>query len=110
MHVDNKSIHNYYVNNFQISSHNMEQTRRNTIRLIELYEKETCLWDIMSAEHKNSQTRLDAFNSIAKVLGTNVDTIEKKITNIRSQYFRELGKIKKTKSGSATESVYKPTW
>lgn len=109
MHVDNKSIHNYYVNNFQISSHNMEQTRRNTIRLIELYEKETCLWDIMSAEHKNSQTRF-AFNSIAKVLGTNVDTIEKKIiNNIRSQYFRELGKIQKSKSGSATESVYKPT-
>ncbi|KAK5644286.1 hypothetical protein RI129_008131 [Pyrocoelia pectoralis] len=88
----------------------MEWTKGNTTRLIELYEKETCLWDIISPEHKNSQTRLDALNSIAKELQVDVANVEKKICNIRSQYFRELAKMKKTRSGSATESIYKPTW
>lgn len=57
----------------------MEWNKVNTEKLVQLYEKETTLWDVKSAERKDSQTRLNALNMIANVFGIDIAIIEKKI-------------------------------
>jgi hypothetical protein len=86
----------------------IEWNKTNTEKLIQLYDKKTVVWDVMYADH-NSQTHSDALNENAKEFRTDILSMEK-IANVRSQNFCELSKIKKAKSVSADDNVYKPTW
>lgn len=95
---------------FCVYSEVMEWSKANTVKLIQLYGQHTVLWDIASADHKNSNNRFDALHAIAQAIDCDTATVERKITNVRSQYFRELAKVKKSKSGSSSNDVYKPSW
>lgn len=89
----------------------MEWTKCRTTKLIELFEQESVLWNVRSAHHKNSNSRVDALQRIAEALGSKSDEIEKKLHNIRSQYLREKTKIEKSKkSGAGASDVYVPKW
>ncbi|KAK9881373.1 hypothetical protein WA026_016264 [Henosepilachna vigintioctopunctata] len=87
----------------------MEWTKCRTTKLIELFEQESVLWNVRSAHHKNSNSRVDALQRISEALGSKSDEIEKKLHNIRSQYLREKTKIEKSKkSGAGASDVYVP--
>ncbi|KAK9870486.1 hypothetical protein WA026_023832 [Henosepilachna vigintioctopunctata] len=89
----------------------MEWTKCRTTKLIELFEQESVLWNVRSAHHKNSNSRVDALQRISEALGSKSDEIEKKLHNIRSQYLREKTKIEKSKkSGAGASDVYVPKW
>ena len=47
---------------------------------------------------------------MATELETTVKEIKSKLLNLRSQLGRENMKVKKTKSGQATDELYKPNW
>lgn len=85
---------------------------RETVRFVELYESEECLWNIRSNDYKNKDARDSAIDRIVKNLGipgyTSEDVL-KKINNIRSSYLQEINKIKSsTSTGCDSDSVYVP--
>uniref|UniRef100_A0A6P7H525 Uncharacterized protein LOC114346196 n=1 Tax=Diabrotica virgifera virgifera TaxID=50390 RepID=A0A6P7H525_DIAVI len=82
--------------------------------LLILYENYPCLYDIRSSKYHNKVERIQALediknNLIAHNNSITVDLIKKKIHGIRSQYFTEVNKIKKSEaSGASTDDVYVP--
>ena len=84
----------------------------NVINLIELLEERSCLWDIYDKEYTKRDKREVAYKEIAENLGNRweISEIKTKINNLRAQLGREIGKVKKTKSGQATNELYKSSW
>lgn len=81
------------------------------IKLIEMYEQETVLWNVSMSSHKNSNSRLDAIHNIATTLNKSDIEVEKKLHTLKSQFLREKAKITKSKkSGAGTTDVYVPKW
>lgn len=89
----------------------MDWSKWKVSRLIELFEQETVLWNVTSANHKNSNTRHDALQRIATAMECTVNEVDKKLHNLRSQYLREVTKVEKSKkSGAGANDVYVPKW
>lgn len=87
----------------------MEWTKQLVKQLTYLYEQETVLWNVTSANYKNSNVRSDAFQRIAETFDTTAEEVERKLHTLRSQYLRERVKIEKSKkSGAGAEVVYVP--
>lgn len=88
-------------------------TEHTTIKFIEEYIKDDCLWNNKSLNYSNKQAkqhRLAAIASAMAIANFGVKEVETKIKSIRSTYSQELKKIKdSTKSGSGTDDIYKPT-
>ncbi|KAK9738854.1 Alcohol dehydrogenase transcription factor Myb/SANT-like [Popillia japonica] len=91
--------------------------RKATERLIILYEQHPNLYDITSTNYKNKVMRTESYREIAadmkKELNIHVTyhDINKEIKNLRTQYFVETNKIKKSEvSGASTSNIYRPSW
>lgn len=83
-----------------------------TLQLIELYEKEECLWNTYSEGYKCREKRQRAAERVARKL--NLKLFEPrhvviKFKNLRNSYCQELKKIVASRSmGVSDECVYKP--
>lgn len=90
----------------------LKLSERETVRFVELYEAEECLWNVRANNYKNKDARDIAIDRIVKNLGIPGFTAEdvlKKINNIRSSYLQEINKIKSsTVTGCDSKSVYVP--
>ncbi|KAH8361077.1 hypothetical protein KR200_002062, partial [Drosophila serrata] len=84
--------------------------RENTIRLIELYENHSVLWDASSRDYKNKHKKQNAYCEMAEELGKSDDEIKTKIHNLRTQFLQEVRRVKKKKSGQGTSDNYTSKW
>jgi len=76
-----------------------------TFAFIELYKKNSCLWDISSNYYKNSLLRKNAYTLIGKEMCLDVAKVKTKINTLRSTYTSELKKVEQSiKSGQ----IYSP--
>ena len=57
----------------------------------------SCLWDVASLDYKNRNTRRDAIHELAIKYGVSDPEMGKKIHNLKSQFRRELKKVKESK-------------
>lgn len=69
-------------------------------QILELYHKEfPYLWDKSSGMYSNKSMRNDAYKVLTQIYRENfdidasVDTLKKKLENMRTTYFRELKKV-----------------
>jgi hypothetical protein len=85
----------------------------NTMKFINLYKQEECLWNISLHDYKNKEARNLALERIAAAMGLEgfgVSDVKYKIKNIRSSYCQELKKIQFSEAScSSPEDVYRPT-
>lgn len=80
----------------------------NTLLLIEDFHTSYCLWGFTSADYKNRTKKRMTVEGITKKYGTSTSDVEKKIHNLKTQFYREHRKIKEIqKSGS---SPFKSGW
>ena len=91
-------------------SESKKWTHDEIIKLIDLYEENSHLWDVFDRDYHNRDKRERTLNDISLVLKTDVADIKTKLLSLRSQLGRERVKISKTKSGQCLEDLYKPTW
>jgi hypothetical protein len=84
-----------------------------TMKFINLYRQEECLWNVRLLDYKNKDARTLALERIAAAMdleGFGVSDVKYKIKNIRSSYCQELKKIQCSEANcSSPEDVYKPT-
>ena len=76
----------------------MEWSRATTLKLIKLLERDECLWNSKCVSYKNKKERLVALKTAAVSMDSSVVVIERKINTIKSQYKRELVKLKQMQS------------
>jgi hypothetical protein len=85
----------------------------NTMKFINLYKQEECLWNINMLDYKNKEARNLALERIAEAMGLEgfgVSDVKYKINIIRSSYCLELKKIQFSEAScSSPEDVYRPT-
>jgi hypothetical protein len=85
----------------------------NTMKFINLYKQEECLWNISLLDYKNKEARKLALERIAAAMGLEgfgISDVKYKIKNIRSSYCQELKKILFSEAScSSPEDVYRPT-
>lgn len=78
----------------------MKWSEKDTIALVELYEKHECiLWNIGSKDYRNKLMRDAAYEDIAKTFkkyNFGVTELKQRIKNLRCTYNQELLKIKKS--------------
>ncbi|KAH8390027.1 hypothetical protein KR200_005652 [Drosophila serrata] len=84
--------------------------RDNIIKLIELYENHSVLWDVSSGDYKNKHKKQNAYREIAEALGKSDDEIKTKIHNLRTQFLQEVRRVKQKKSGQGTSDNYTSKW
>ncbi|KAK7105284.1 hypothetical protein V1264_016688 [Littorina saxatilis] len=84
--------------------------------LIELYHGHEALWNAKSKSYRNRDIKDASYRSIQtnfmEKFGVQltVDTIRKKITNIRTSFVRELTKVNTSRtSGAGADDVYVPS-
>lgn len=93
---------------------NVEWNRDVTVLLINLYEMHPNLYNVSDTNYKIRTKRQESLKAIRAVLFENeydftIEDINKKIHGLRTQFFKEYGKIKKsTVSGCGTEDIYVP--
>ena len=87
----------------------MEWSKKQTLELIELLHVQECLWNVKNEVYKDRQKKKDALAAIASQMDINVNDVDKKITNLKNQFNREVNKMK-TKSGSGADDVYVSPW
>lgn len=83
--------------------------RSKTMKLIRAYQKHPVLYcPKAQADKKSPMARTDAFKRISLETGFPTAAVEKKVATLRSQYFREVAKIQKSRKTS--REVYVPNW
>ena len=87
-------------------------TEDQTLHFVCLYREHVCLWDITSETYKNKAMRQSALQKICESMqgieGFTVEDVKTKIKSIRSTYYLELDKIKKSTTSGASGNVYQP--
>ncbi|CAH2084108.1 unnamed protein product [Euphydryas editha] len=79
------------------------------LKFVSLYRENTCLWDISSEDYKNKPMRQSALQKLCigmEIEGFTVEDVKNKIKSIRSTYYLELDKIKKSSTSDASGNVY----
>lgn len=82
-----------------------------TIKFVSIYRDNPCLWDITSENYKNKAMRQTALQNLCigmEIEGFTVEDVKNKIKSIRSTYYLELDKIKKSSTSGASGNVYQP--
>lgn len=87
----------------------MEWSKKQPLELIELLHVQECLWNVKNEVYKDRQKKKDALAAIASQMDMNVNDVDKKITNLKNQFNREVNKMK-TKSESGANDVYVSPW
>ncbi|XP_074026271.1 uncharacterized protein [Leptinotarsa decemlineata] len=85
-------------------------SRQMTLKLIELYESHSNLWDCSLEQYKNRMARKTSIDAISEVMGISVQEVNDKIHSIRCQFQSINRKKKKTKSGQATGDNFVTKW
>ena len=75
----------------------MEWTQENTLALIALYQKMRVLWDPNHPRYYNKLHKHDAWEDIAKTMGTVSEECKKKMTVLLASFRRERGKMLKSR-------------
>lgn len=75
-----------------------------TLHLIESFHSASCLWDVTLSEYKNRDKKKVELNNIAKKLDLPVADVDKKIHNLKTQFYREHRKVKQEKKSGSSPS------
>ncbi|KAJ8717066.1 hypothetical protein PYW08_005465 [Mythimna loreyi] len=84
-------------------------TEADMARLVEIYKDYDCLWDMKHEYYKDRDARQAAYNEIAEKLNIpnlNSKDIPNKIKNLRSSYYQEIKKVRR--SVRLGGSIYHP--
>ncbi|XP_070073186.1 uncharacterized protein [Drosophila takahashii] len=75
----------------------MEWTREKTLLLIAEYRSRRGLWDMTCDEYRKKDVKQRLLNEVSQVLGGNipVNELEKKFHTLRTQYHREISRMKR---------------
>lgn len=94
----------------------MEARKKEVIeQFIEIYRSEPCIWNVKSSEYSHRPQKEAAYAKLLEHLkqiepGATRETVLKKINTLRSNFRKELRKVKASKkTGSAADDTYKPT-
>lgn len=91
----------------------MRWSEAETVKFVEMYRENECLWNIMSSNYRNRDMKGAAYDMIIKGMGKEgfgVAEVKQKIKNLRCTYNQEVLKIKRSKkSGSGSADVYQPS-
>lgn len=82
-----------------------------TVKFVTIYRENPCLWDITSEHYKNKAMRQAALQNLCigmEIKGFTLEDVKNKIKSIRSTYYLELDKIKKSSTSGASGNVYQP--
>ncbi|KOB76627.1 ADP-ribosylation factor-like protein [Operophtera brumata] len=82
-----------------------------TVKFVTIYRENPCLWDITSEHYKNKAMRQTALQNLCigmEIEGFTLEDVKNKIKSIRSTYYLELDKIKKSSTSGASGNVYQP--
>ncbi|XP_017796384.1 PREDICTED: uncharacterized protein LOC108577704 [Habropoda laboriosa] len=89
----------------------MEWTRDKTLELLHEYQQRRVLWDWNARGYRDRAKRKRAIQELAEILCCNTLEIEKKITNLKCQYSREVHKIQNSRdSAIGPDDVYVSKW
>ena len=89
----------------------MEWTRDKTLELLREYQQRRVLWDWNARGYRDRAKRKRAIQELAEILCCNTLEIEKKITNLKCQYSREVHKIQNSRDTAAgPDDVYVSKW
>lgn len=90
---------------------NMEWTREKTLELLKEYQARRVLWDCNTRGYRDRIKRRKAIQELADILGCNTLEVEKKVTNLKCQYSREVHKIQNSKENSNNpDDLYVSKW
>ncbi|KAH8287280.1 hypothetical protein KR054_005153 [Drosophila jambulina] len=84
--------------------------REKTLKLIELYEKHSVLWNVSSADYKNKHKKQHAYREITKKLHKSDDEIKTKIHHLRTQFLQEVRRLKQKKCGQSISDNCTSKW
>ncbi|KAL2711885.1 uncharacterized protein V1478_018906, partial [Vespula squamosa] len=89
----------------------MEWTRDKTLELLREYQQRRVLWDWNARGYRDRTKRKRAIQELAQILSCNTLEIEKKITNLKCQYSREVHKIQNSRDAAIRpDDVYASKW
>ncbi|XP_035723514.1 uncharacterized protein LOC118442252 [Vespa mandarinia] len=89
----------------------MEWTRDKTLELLREYQHRRVLWDWNARGYRDRAKRKRAIQELAQILSCNTLEIEKKITNLKCQYSREVHKIQNSREvATRPDDVYVSKW
>ncbi|XP_012277825.1 uncharacterized protein LOC105698289 [Orussus abietinus] len=89
----------------------MEWTRDKTLELLREYQQRRVLWDWNARGYRDRARRKRAIQELADIIGCNTLEVEKKITNLKCQYSREVHKIQNSKNvATVPDDVYVSKW
>ncbi|XP_006614217.1 uncharacterized protein LOC102673941 [Apis dorsata] len=89
----------------------MEWTRDKTLELLREYQQRRVLWDWNTRGYRDRAKRKRAIQELAEILCCNTLEIEKKITNLKCQYSREVHKIQNSRdAATGPDDVYVSKW
>ncbi|XP_015512678.1 uncharacterized protein [Neodiprion pinetum] len=91
--------------------HGMEWTRDKTLELLHAYQERRMLWDWGARGYRDRTKRRRAIQELADMLNCNTLEIEKKITNLKCQYSREVHKIQNSRDvATGPDDIYVSKW
>ncbi|CAH1396344.1 unnamed protein product [Nezara viridula] len=67
----------------------------NTLRLIDVFHNTPCLWNVLSDDYRDREKKKRCWNIIAQQFGVPVTDVEKKIHNLKTQFYREHKRVTK---------------
>ncbi|KAI4477458.1 hypothetical protein M0802_014704 [Mischocyttarus mexicanus] len=89
----------------------MEWTRDKTLELLREYQQRRVLWDWNARGYRDRTKRKRAIQELAEILSCNTLEVEKKITNLKCQYSREVHKIQNSRDvATRPDDVYVSKW
>ncbi|KAG5345213.1 LAC1 protein, partial [Acromyrmex charruanus] len=89
----------------------MEWTRDKTLELLREYQQRRVLWDWNARGYRDRAKRKRAIQELAEILCCNTLEVEKKITNLKCQYSREIHKIQNSRdAATGPDDVYVSKW
>ncbi|XP_012522605.1 uncharacterized protein LOC105828679 [Monomorium pharaonis] len=89
----------------------MEWTRDKTLELLREYQQRRVLWDWNARGYRDRAKRKRAIQELAEILRCNTLEVEKKITNLKCQYSREVHKIQNSRdAATGPDDVYVSKW
>ncbi|CAG4950754.1 unnamed protein product [Colias eurytheme] len=89
----------------------LKLTKEETLKLVELYKINDCLWNVKNKYYRNKEARINALQNIVdemQLTGFNIKDVQTKIKCLRSTYYLELDKIEKSERLNDEENVYVP--
>lgn len=81
------------------------------LKVVQLYRKEKCLWNIHSLYYRNKEMRSVSLQNICSEMnieGLDPEDVKNKIKTLRSTYYLECDKIKKSSRPGVGGNVYVP--